>query len=70
MENEAFFRGYLRRLESAYPQRVRSCGLWIVKTTHFERIVLFYKQYSWKWPFLSVKSITVFLKENATINNI
>jgi hypothetical protein len=38
MENEAFFRSDLRRLDSVYPQPVESCGFWVAKTTQFKRI--------------------------------
>ncbi len=38
MENGAFFRCDLGRLESVYPQPIGSCGLWVAKTTPFKRI--------------------------------
>jgi hypothetical protein len=37
-ENIAFLICDLGKLECAYPQPVRSCGLWVAKTTQFKRI--------------------------------
>ena len=38
MENGAFFRCDLGRLDSAYPQPIGSCGFWVAKTTQFKHI--------------------------------